>query len=90
MPIKQKRTSVSTRWASLKAAETFSDPRGFVMSDRKHSTSEERFYWIGMSESGRIPTTRYTKRGGKIRIIGSGEWREFKRIYNEKAKRKDS
>jgi uncharacterized DUF497 family protein len=72
------------------AAETFSDPRGFAMADEKHSTREQRFYWIGMSESGRILTTRYTKRAGRIRIIGSGEWREFRKIYYEKAKTRES
>jgi uncharacterized DUF497 family protein len=68
-------------------AETFSDPHGFALSDRKHSTVEERYYWVGMSESGRILTTRYTKRRGKIGIVGSGEWREFRKVYYEKTKR---
>lgn len=68
------------------AAESFSDPDGFVLRDDKHSGREERFYWVGKSASDRIITTRYTKRGGKIRIIGSAEWREFRSMYYEKAK----
>ena len=72
------------------AAETFSDPFGFVLRDDKHSGKEERFYWVGKSESGTVLTTRFTKRGGNIRIIGSGKWREFRRLYNEKAKFKKS
>jgi uncharacterized DUF497 family protein len=72
------------------AAESFADTEGFVLQDQKRSKSEERFYWVGKSETGRIITTRFTKRGNNIRIIGSAEWREFRRLYNEKAKSKKS
>lgn len=74
----------------LEAVESFSDPMGFVLIDKKHSKTEERFYWIGKIASGRILTTRFTRRGDKIRIIGSAEWREYRKIYNEKAKFKKS
>jgi len=66
------------------AVETFSDPTGFALTDDKHSADEERFYWIGKSRTGRILTTRYVRRGNRIRIIGSAEWREFRRLYHEK------
>ena len=72
------------------AVETFSDPMGFVLKNEKHSSKEQRFYWIGKSDSGRILTTRFTRRGDKIRIIGSAEWREFRRMYNEKTKLEES
>ncbi len=72
------------------AAETFADAQGFVLSDEKHSKDEDRFYWIGKSSAGRILTTRFTKRNGKIRIIGSAEWREFKKLYYEKTKSQKS
>ena len=68
------------------AAETFADPYGFALKDEKHSEHEERFYWVGRSSTGRILTTRYTQREGGIRIIGSGEWREFRRMYHEKTR----
>jgi uncharacterized protein len=68
------------------AAETFSDPDEFVLTDEKHSLSEERLYWVGKSTSGKILMTRFTRRGGKIRIIGAAEWREFRKLYNEKTK----
>ena len=68
------------------AVESFSDPNGFVLRDDKHSTGEERLYWIGKISSGRILTTRFTNRAGKIRIFGAAEWREFKRLYYEKTK----
>lgn len=70
----------------LEAVESFSDPNGFLMVDEKHSKAEERFYWIGKISSGKVLTTRFTKRSDKIRIIGSAEWREYRKIYNEKAK----
>jgi uncharacterized DUF497 family protein len=68
------------------AIETFFDPLGIVIEDTKHSSSEERFYWVGKSESGKVLTTRFTRRGDKIRIIGCAEWRKFRRIYYEAAK----
>ena len=72
----------------LEAVESFSDSHGFVMTDQKHTKAEDRFYWIGKIASGRVLTTRFTKRGEKIRIIGSAEWREYRKLYNEKTKAK--
>jgi len=66
------------------AVESFYDPAGFLLVDVRHSEAEQRFYWVGKSSSGRVLTTRFTRRGAKIRIIGSAEWREFRRMYNEK------
>lgn len=63
------------------AIETFSDPYGIQLIDTEHSSSEERLYWVGKSDTGRVLTTRFTKRGSKIRIIGCAEWRKFRRLY---------
>ena len=63
------------------AVESFLDPHGFQLVDRKHSREEGRFYWVGRSKTGRVLTTRFTRRGQKIRIIGSAEWRKFRRLY---------
>jgi len=68
------------------AVESFFDPHGFKLVDVKHSQNEKRFYWVGKSEAGRILTTRFTSRGMKIRIIGSAEWRKFRRLYYETTK----
>ncbi len=68
------------------AVETFFDPKGFQMVDKKHSRRESRFYWIGKSNRGRILTTRFTRRGSVVRIIGCAEWRQFRRLYNETTK----
>ena len=67
------------------AVESFFDPHGLLLVDEKHSQVEKRFYWVGKTASGRVLTTRFTRRGRKIRIIGSAEWREFRRLYSEKA-----
>ena len=68
------------------AVETFCDPNGIKLIDRGHSGLEKRFYWIGKDSQGHILTTRYTIRGSRIRIIGCGMWRKYRRYYLEAAK----
>ena len=66
------------------AIDSFFDPKGIQLIDQTHSNkSEKRYYWVGLAKSGRILTTYYTKRRGVIRIIGSAEWRKFRRLYYE-------
>lgn len=67
----------------LEAIESFSDPKGFQLDDDAHSESEVRHYWVGMSSNDRVLTT-YRK--NNIRIIGSAEWRKFRKFYYERAK----
>lgn len=86
--IKEKQNVQKHRVTFIEAVETFLDPNGFKLVDRKHSTQEKRYYWIGKSASGRILTTRFTYRQSKIRIIGSAEWRKFKELYYETTKTK--
>jgi uncharacterized DUF497 family protein len=73
------------RVSFAEAIESFFDPNGLLLVDENHSRAEDRFYWVGKSSSGRVLTTRFTRRGTRIRIIGSAEWREFRRLYSEKA-----
>ena len=68
--------------AFVEAVDTFFDPKGFQMVDKKHSRGESRFYWVGKSSQGRVLTTWFTRRGLVIRIIGSAEWRQFRRLYD--------
>jgi uncharacterized DUF497 family protein len=65
------------------AVESFLDPAGFQLVDVKHSVQEKRLYWVGRISTGRVLTTRFTRRRNKIRIIGSAEWRQFRRLYHE-------
>lgn len=74
------------RVSFMEAVESFTDPYGFQLVDIKHSAQEKRLYWVGRISTGRVLTTRFTKRGNKIRIIGSAEWRRFRRLYHETTK----
>ena len=74
--------------AFLEAVESFSDPDGFVLVDRKHSNTEERFYWVGKTSLGKILTVRFTRRARQIRIIGAARWRNFRKLYYERTKNK--
>ena len=68
------------------AVETFFDPNGLQMMDQKHSEKEDRFYWIGKTNPGRVLTTWFTRRRNTVHIIGCAEWRKFRRLYNETTK----
>ena len=68
------------------AVESFLDPQGFQLVDAKHSVREKRFFWVWQLSTGRVLTTRFAKRGGKIRIFGSADWRKFRRLYDERTK----
>ena len=68
------------------AMESFLDPQGFMLVDRKHSGREKRYFWVGRVSSGQILTTRLTQRGDRIRIIGSARWRKYRRLYNARTK----
>jgi uncharacterized DUF497 family protein len=73
----------------LAAVETFDDPDGIKIIDQRHSWEEVRFHWIGKTKEEKILTTWFTKRGSRIRIIGSAELRKFRRLYeNSKTKRR--
>lgn len=74
----------------IEAVDTFFDPRGIQLVDQNHTSRERRFYWVGISKSGRVLTTYFTRRGDKLRIIGSAEWRKFRRIYYEATKNERS
>ncbi|NQZ01656.1 MAG: BrnT family toxin [Bdellovibrionales bacterium] len=70
------------------AITCFSDEQGFQLKNAKHSLEEARYYWVGKSSKARILSTYYTIRASHIRIIGSAEWRKFRRLYYERAKNK--
>ena len=68
------------------AVETFFDSNGIKLIDLGHSQVESRFFWVCKTKKGKILTTWYTKRGKIVRIIGSAQWRKFRRIYYETTK----
>lgn len=72
----------------MEAIECFSDPNGFQLRDAKHSIEETRYFWVGKSRTGKVITTRFTRRGDIIRIFGAASWSKFGRLYNERTKTK--
>ena len=70
----------------LEAIPAFKDTHRIILSDEKHSNSEERWFCIGAIDT-RILTVRFVIRNSIIRIIGAGHWRKGEKIY-EKAKKK--
>lgn len=67
------------------AVSSFLDEDGFRLEDLSHSIYEQRYYWVGLSSNDRVLTTYHTERGDRVRIIGSAEWRKFRRMYYERA-----
>lgn len=62
------------------AQSAFLDPECVIAEDTAHSHHEKRYYCFGRVTK-EIMTVRFTYRGGMIRIIGAGFWREGKKIY---------
>ena len=83
---KDKANQGKHKTAFMEAVNTFFDPKGFQFIDESHSGDEKRYYWVGLSKSGKVLTTYFTRRGDKIRIIGCAEWRKFRRLYYETTK----
>ena len=69
------------------AARAFLDPDRVVAKDERHSGSEERLFCIGKVQN-QVLTVRYTKRDGRIRIIGAGRWRKEAKLYESKKQEK--
>ena len=68
------------------AQHAFYDPDRVIAHDEAHSTEEERLFCVG-DVKGRILTVRFTYRRGIIRIIGAGEWRKWRKFYEQQKKR---
>lgn len=66
------------------AQEAFYDENRIIAHDEMHSEKEERLFCIGQTAKG-ILTVRFTVRGHRIRIIGAGHWRKWRKFY-EKAR----
>ena len=64
------------------AQQAFFDPKRVVARDLKHSKGEKRYYCMGCVGEG-VLTVRFTFRGRTIRIIGTGYWRQGKKIYEK-------
>jgi len=66
------------------AQSAFFDPKRVIAIDTIHSTKQEKRYFCFGKIDDTILTVRFTIRANKIRIIGSGYWREGRKKYEEK------
>ncbi len=66
--------------AFMEAVAAFADPRRVIIPDLDHSRGEPRWYCLGRVGDA-ILTVRFTRRSGRVRIIGAGYWRNGKRLY---------
>ncbi|HEY1220673.1 MAG: BrnT family toxin [Bryobacteraceae bacterium] len=53
------------------AATVFGDPLGGILADPRHSTGEERFALLGLSQDRSLLAVMYVDHGGAIRIISA-------------------
>jgi len=60
----------------------FADPRRVIAEDLSHGGAEQRFFCFGQVGAG-ILTVRLARRSGAIRIVGAGDWRKGKAIYEQ-------
>jgi uncharacterized DUF497 family protein len=67
------------------AQEAFFDHKRVILQDKKHSSSENRYFCIGKVPNGGVATVRFTIRNSHIRIIGAGYWRKGKKIYDQQS-----
>ena len=81
-PRKERINIIKHRIDFTTAAWAFNDPKRKIFADFWHSEHEQRYFCIGKVNN-RVTTVRFTRRGGKIRIIGAGYWRKGIKYYEE-------
>ena len=68
------------------ATAVFDDPLSVTISDPDHSTDEQRFLLLGLSNRGRLLVVAHSERGKSIRIISARRaTRRERRTYEEKS-----
>ena len=69
------------------ASTVFGDPLAITAADSDHSSEEDRFIDIGLSDRDRVIVVSYTERGDTIRIISAREATSRERhIYEEETR----
>lgn len=61
-------------------------PHRIILPDPGHSQLEARYFCLGLVQ-GRVLTVRFTLRDAKVRLIGVGYWRAYRKLYHEKQTR---
>lgn len=84
----KEKANVKKHKITFAEAETiFYDPYALTISDPDHSTEENRFIDIGMSEKHRILLVVYTERKENIRIISARKATASERKIYEKERK---
>ena len=65
-----------------RAQLAFFDTWRVIADDLGHGGAEQRYFCFGLVD-GAVMTVRFTRRSGRIRIIGAGYWRKGKAIYEQ-------
>ena len=65
----------------------FDDPHCVFKLDATHSQDEIRWFCFGKVKR-KLLTVRFTRRGGRIRIFGAGEWKKGRKNYEKKESKK--
>lgn len=83
-PAKAARNKAKHGVSFQEASTGFGDPFGGIVDDPRHSTGEERFVLIGISEASRLIAVMFTPRGESIRLISARlVTRAERRFYEE-------
>jgi uncharacterized DUF497 family protein len=70
----------------FEAQTVFGDSNSFTLFDEQHSSIEDRFIELGISNRGRLLTVVYTERETSIRLISCREATpEERRQYDQRA-----
>jgi uncharacterized DUF497 family protein len=70
----------------FEAQTVFGDPNSFTLFDEQHSSMEDRFVNLGLSNKGRLLIVVYTERESSIRLISCREATpEERRHYEQRA-----
>ena len=64
------------------AQYAFFDDDRIIIHDELHSELEERWFCIGKVND-KVLTVRFTYREGKVRIFGAGNWRKWRKYYEQ-------
>lgn len=83
-PLKAAANLAKHRVSFEAAATVFGDPLGRIVADPRHSTEEERFVLLGLSQDEHLLAVMYVDRGQAIRIVSARRaTRRERRNYEE-------
>src|ERR1017187_9230031 len=82
-PTKSRGKSGQTRRLVRRGATVFGDPLGRIVADPRHSSEEERFVLLALSQDQHLLAVMYVERGETIRIVSARRATRRERRNNE-------